>query len=207
VAFCERIAHLLPDDRSRDWIVVARRYADRQVRRTEVAAAHEGASRAYDQGCFRWKNLRDRATTSAHRAVRWATHPTQRYYAQYAANDAAEAAAYFANADTPDPAGFLQREVLEHPAECAVQLALVRDVLGRPELQGPSAAWWGAWQGGQASKLARAIYEDRAFEGMPELGDALEEAGCTDASILGHLRGSGPHVRGCWVVDLILGKE
>ena len=39
------------------------------------------------------------------------------------------------------------------------------------------------------------------------LADALEEAGCTEADILGHLRGPGPHVRGCWVVDLILGKE
>jgi hypothetical protein len=39
------------------------------------------------------------------------------------------------------------------------------------------------------------------------LADALEEAGCTDAAILSHLRGPGPHVRGCWVVDLLLGKE
>jgi hypothetical protein len=42
---------------------------------------------------------------------------------------------------------------------------------------------------------------------MPILADALEEAGCTDAAILGHCRGPGPHVRGCWVVDLLLGKE
>jgi hypothetical protein len=39
------------------------------------------------------------------------------------------------------------------------------------------------------------------------LADSLEEAGCTDADILGHLRGTGPHVRGCWLVDLLLAKE
>jgi len=42
---------------------------------------------------------------------------------------------------------------------------------------------------------------------MPILADALEDAGCTDAAILEHCRGPGPHVRGCWVVDLILGKS
>jgi hypothetical protein len=56
-------------------------------------------------------------------------------------------------------------------------------------------------------KLAASIYEQRAFDRLPVLADALEEAGCTDADILGHLRGPGPHVRGCWAVDLILGKR
>jgi len=55
--------------------------------------------------------------------------------------------------------------------------------------------------------LARSVYAERAFERLPVLADALEDAGCTDRSILDHLRGPGPHVRGCWVVDLILGKS
>jgi hypothetical protein len=55
--------------------------------------------------------------------------------------------------------------------------------------------------------LVTAIYEEWAFDRMPVLADALEEAGCTDASVLEHCRGPGPHVRGCWVVDLILGKS
>jgi hypothetical protein len=42
---------------------------------------------------------------------------------------------------------------------------------------------------------------------MPELADALAEAGCSNQDILSHCRGPGPHVRGCWVVDLVLGKE
>ena len=56
-------------------------------------------------------------------------------------------------------------------------------------------------------QLAQAIYDDRAFDRIPILADALEEAGCTEAAILGHCRQPGEHVRGCWVVDLLLGKE
>jgi hypothetical protein len=55
-------------------------------------------------------------------------------------------------------------------------------------------------------KMATAIYSERAWDRLPILADALEEAGCTDVAILEHCRGPGPHVRGCWVVDLILGK-
>jgi hypothetical protein len=57
-----------------------------------------------------------------------------------------------------------------------------------------------------AGKVGESIYADRAFDRLPILADALEEAGCTDADILAHCRGPGPHARGCWVVDLILGK-
>jgi hypothetical protein len=56
-------------------------------------------------------------------------------------------------------------------------------------------------------KVAQAIYDERAFDRMSILADALEEAGCTDQDILAHCRSGGDHVRGCWVVDLVLGKE
>jgi hypothetical protein len=55
--------------------------------------------------------------------------------------------------------------------------------------------------------MARKMYDSRDFSDMPVLADALEEAGCQDADILVHLRGPEPHVRGCWVVDLLLGKH
>jgi hypothetical protein len=68
-------------------------------------------------------------------------------------------------------------------------------------------ASWLAWNDGTAARLAQAIYEDWAFDRLPILADALEEAGCTDEDILTHCRKPGTHVRGCWVVDMILGKE
>ena len=54
--------------------------------------------------------------------------------------------------------------------------------------------------------LAEGIYADRAFDRLPILADALQDAGCDDADVLAHCRGPWPHVRGCWVVDLVLGK-
>jgi hypothetical protein len=71
-----------------------------------------------------------------------------------------------------------------------------------------------AWNDSVVVRLAQAAYEERHLpEGTLDitrlfiLADALEEAGCSDPDILGHLRGPGPHVRGCWVVDLLLGRE
>jgi hypothetical protein len=75
-------------------------------------------------------------------------------------------------------------------------------------------AAWLAWGGGAVGRLAEAAYEDRILPSgeldrarLAVLADALEDAGCADRDILGHLRGPGRHVRGCWVVDLLLGKE
>jgi len=63
------------------------------------------------------------------------------------------------------------------------------------------------WRTETVVSLASAIYAERAFDRLPILADALEEAGCDHADILSHCRGPGPHARGCWVVDLVLGKE
>ena len=81
---------------------------------------------------------------------------------------------------------------------------VVRDLFGNPFRPVPLDA---SWLTAIVVSLAESVYAGRSFEGMPILGDALEEAGCTNADILGHCRGPGPHVRGCWVVDLLLGKE
>jgi hypothetical protein len=64
-----------------------------------------------------------------------------------------------------------------------------------------------AWRTDTAIALARQMDESHNFSAMPILADALQDAGCEDEHILGHCRVPGPHVRGCWVVDLVLGKE
>jgi hypothetical protein len=84
------------------------------------------------------------------------------------------------------------------------QAPLVRDIFGNP-FSPPRAA--SAWRTSTVVALARGIYEERGFDRLPILADALEEAGCEDADVLVHGRSSGPHVLGCWVVDCILGKE
>ena len=66
---------------------------------------------------------------------------------------------------------------------------------------------WRTSNGGTVANLVRVIEEEKAFHLLPVLADALEDADCTDADILEHCRGPGPHVRGCWVVDLILGRD
>lgn len=66
---------------------------------------------------------------------------------------------------------------------------------------------WLRWHSGTVPRMAQAIYDERSFGDCPILADALADAGCNHAGILSHLRGPGPHVRGCWVIDLILGKR
>jgi hypothetical protein len=84
---------------------------------------------------------------------------------------------------------------------------LLRDLVGNPFRPAPRVdRAWLAWNGGTVAKLAAVVYEGRDFGRLPLLADALEDAGCGDADLLGHLRGPGPHVRGCWAVDLLLGK-
>ncbi len=91
--------------------------------------------------------------------------------------------------------------------ERKAQTHLLRDICGNPFRPVAREASWVAWEGGTIQKLAFAAYEEHCFESLPVLADALEDAGCTNADILSHLRGPGPHVRGCWVLDLILGKS
>jgi hypothetical protein len=86
--------------------------------------------------------------------------------------------------------------------------AFLRDIVGNPFRTLPSLdPACLQWNDGIVPKLAQAIYEGRAFDHLPILADALEEASCTDAGILNHCRQPGEHVRGCWVVDLLLGKS
>ncbi|AWM42519.1 hypothetical protein C1280_35020 [Gemmata obscuriglobus] len=92
-------------------------------------------------------------------------------------------------------------------AGCAEQVAqaeLVRDLFAdRFWFVVPDPAWLTA----DVRALANHIYDGHAFEHMPILADALQDAGCESGRVLDHCRGPAPHARGCWVIDLVLGKE
>jgi hypothetical protein len=79
----------------------------------------------------------------------------------------------------------------------------IRCIFGNPFRP---VAFADSWRSETAVALATGIYEERAFDRLPILADALEEAGCDHADVLNHLRGPGPHARGCWVVDGVLRK-
>jgi len=88
-----------------------------------------------------------------------------------------------------------------------VQCQILRDLLDSPfrETELDSMQLPGASE--LVRRLAQTIYDEGTYDGMPILADALEEAGCTNTDILNHCRGPEPHVRGCWVIDLLLGKS
>ncbi|AMV25105.1 hypothetical protein VT84_11965 [Gemmata sp. SH-PL17] len=89
------------------------------------------------------------------------------------------------------------------PTELAVQADFLRDIFGNPFRP---VAFSRKWRTSTARAVALQMYETREFSGMPILADALQDAGCESAEVLDHCRSEGPHVRGCWVVDLVLGK-
>jgi len=90
----------------------------------------------------------------------------------------------------------------------AIQADLLRDIFGNPFRVVPRLSDTAReWNRGIVLRLAAESYEKRRFGELPVLADALEDAGCADEAILSHLRSARPHVRGCWVIDLILGKS
>jgi hypothetical protein len=88
--------------------------------------------------------------------------------------------------------------------ERAVLCSLLRDIFGNPFRP---VSFTAEWRTDTVLALARQMYESRDFSAMPILADALQDAGCDNEEVLSHCRGAGPHVRGCWVVDLVVGKE
>jgi hypothetical protein len=101
--------------------------------------------------------------------------------------------------------------------EARAQCDLLRDIFGNPFRPLPpirgKRRWeeqrlgWMTWKDGIVLKMAEAAYQEIAFDRLPVLADALEDAGCDFVDLLSHCRGPGPHVRGCWVVDLLLDKK
>jgi hypothetical protein len=84
---------------------------------------------------------------------------------------------------------------------------VVRDVVGNPFRPVAVDPGWLSRNGGLVVTIAAAIYEGRTFADMPILADALEDAGCADPDLLDHCRTGGEHHRGCWLIDLLLGKS
>jgi hypothetical protein len=91
--------------------------------------------------------------------------------------------------------------------EARCQCTVFRDIFGNPFRLVSIDPSWFTWHDGLLVSMARQMYDSRDFTDMPILADALEEAGCSNQDILAHCRSGGEHVRGCWLIDLLLGKS
>jgi hypothetical protein len=195
-ACCRRVWHLMTDEHSRRATEVAERFADGLASaRDRDSATEEIYALVEPLGA----DQPDAAPASAALAAFWALEGM----AHAAADAAADALSFAGETDADDAEG-----------EQAAQCRLLHDLFGPlpfgpvhlpPSLIGEN--------GGVVVELARAAYELRSLPSghldptrLSVLADTLEEAGCTDAAILAHCRGGGVHVRGCWVVDGLLGK-
>ena len=214
VACCQRIWHLIEDEYAGGVVEVAERYADGLVGLSELRDAFTTGREEQARFDLNQPGYRDWApfVTATGAAVSTA-EPSAACAARYAADGAAEAISYTLpwpdGGDPQEPArvAMLAAMAAEHQVQCV----LLRDIVGnpfRPVSLAPSG------RTPTVLALAQAAYDDRALPAgtldaarLAVLADALEDAGCTDAAILGHLRGPGPHVRGCWALDLILGRE
>lgn len=184
VACCRRYWDLLREERSRTAVLVAERFADGLATREELEDAQEEAVNAGREGDGRG--------------------PVACCHLRPDGSYPVEAARYVAGEmiDVMDTRQELSDE--EWQAELRAEAEVLKEIFGnpfRPITIHP------AWLSSNVVNLGEAIYEERAFDRIPELAGALEEAGCYDADILGHCRHQGLHVRGCWVVDAILGKS
>lgn len=169
---------------------VAERYADGLCDRDALEAARAGADEAFDE--FDDRQGRE----SAAHAVECLCHAD-------GLGDVLNEIAW----DTAAVASLSQPPHLMRAAKRLGRLnrcRLLRDIFNNPfRLVALDLTWLSS----TAVGLAQGIYADRAFDRLPILADALEESGCGDAGLLAHCRETGPHVRGCWVIDLLLDKQ
>ncbi len=137
--------------------------------------------------------------SGAERAAAWAAAPTAEAAAEGVASATQSAEA--GGRDTPWLAG---KDTAARDEHRRCQCEWLRDIMGNPFRSPRFEPAWLRWRDGAVAKMARSIYDERRFSDLPNLADALAEAGCTDPTILDHCRQPGNHVRGCWVVDLCL---
>ena len=186
-ACCRLIWDYLPDARSRRAILVAERFADDRATPKELGQVRGNALSATDGAVW---------------AAYWAANVKA---AGILSNVFAAAAAAPARRAT-QKTKLVETWVAVQAESLREQAALIREVVGNPFREPWLDPRWLSWEGGQAVRLAEGVYEESAFDRLPFLGDALEEAGCDSDEVLAHCRHGGPHARGCWVVDLVLGK-
>jgi hypothetical protein len=198
VAFCRLQWHLLlADERSQKAVEVAERYADGLAAQPERECAAAEARTAASEAARARRGGDPELSVPALAAYA----ATAAWYTVY--HDAGAAARLTCDDDAL--AWFAANGIeVPHPK-------LLRELFGNPFRP---AALDPAWLTPDVTALAQAAYDERNLPAgtldparLALLADALEEAGCDCAEILGHLRGEGRHVRGCWVVDSLLGKE
>jgi hypothetical protein len=193
-AWAREVWHRLSDEGSKEAVETAELFADGLVPRSELTRVFRAAHQA-------WKDIR---VDFSGRHGKQCKSPKGSRPAKMAAEAACNAA---------NPALKQRTARLTAWRENAVRIlrlaGVLRDLFGPlPFRPAPVIEPdWLSWREGTVIKVARAIYEERAFDQLPVLADALEEAGCAHRELLGHLRGPCEHVRGCWTLDLILGKE
>jgi hypothetical protein len=195
VACCRRIWHLVPDTRWRDAVQVAEQYADGEVsdKRRKAVLAMIPRPMGRDGQMERM-------------AVFAADVANRRMHKNRVALGCAAVIGFAARVTMGivDTGPCRLDSLPEYQHERAVEASLLRDIFGNPFR---SVAFDPAWRTDTALSLARQMYAARDFSATPILADALQDAGCNEDAVLSHCRSDDVHVRGCWVVDLVLGKE
>ncbi len=203
VSCCQRIWHLLTDDRCRHAVEVAKRYCDGRSTPAELASAGQVAAavariNGESNSPFAFsKYAIGGAAWAATRASAWFAAWDSAYDARSAARDA-----YDAQMMTRD-----RMPEITWEGERLWQAGVLHDLFGNPFRPLQIDPFWLLTDDGAAQHLARVIYDEDRFGDLPYLADALEDAGCTCETILEHSRAKQPHYRGCWVVDAVLGFE
>jgi hypothetical protein len=208
VAFCRRMWNLLTDERSRRGVETAEQDVEGGVAKDGMDQERSLSHAAFME-VRASESMAGEHIARCERAFIYPPHPIFADYSttlgdtQGDAIFAAEGMIYMAES-RPKWRGIPE----EHRSTLlAYQSNLFRDLFGnpfRPVAVDPS---WLAWHDGLLVSMAQRIYDSRDFRDMPVLADALEEAGCANQDVLSHCRNRGDHVRGCWVIDCILGKE
>lgn len=211
-ACCRRVQHLVRGFSTAIILDLAERMADGQAGEEEVAEIrnHNWAYTREPCSPHHSSNPSLAVRDLAARAVAFAAEEHDACFrAVFFASDAMASLARSA-VNPEEDAGY----VAAQQAERRVQCDLIRDICGYPCRRSTIPDSVLAWNDGTVVKLAQAIYEERTVPScrfddgrLAILADAMEDAGCQDANVLGHLREPLPHMLGCHVLDALLGKE